>query len=102
MLPRSLPNPCPQHGTGEPRCTGRIPTHVGTGEPVLLSLSPTANLVGKERGHVNYTMDNSVSEPEPKLPRLMRSRVKRMLFGAPRDLHDPTIGHKISLIAFLA
>jgi hypothetical protein len=47
-------------------------------------------------------MDNSVSEPEPKLPRLMRSRVKRMLFGAPRDLHDPTIGHKISLIAFLA
>ena len=32
----------------------------------------------------------------------MRSRVKRMLFGAPRDLHDPSIGHKISLIAFLA
>src|ERR1700691_6231251 len=45
-------------------------------------------------------MDNSVSEP--RLPRLMRSRLKRMLFGAPRDLHDPSIGHKISLIAFLA
>src|SRR5579871_6002473 len=39
---------------------------------------------------------------EPKLPRLMRSRLKRVLFGAPRDLHDPSIGHKISLIAFLA
>jgi amino acid transporter len=25
-----------------------------------------------------------------------------MLFGAPRDLHDPSVGHKISLIAFLA
>jgi amino acid transporter len=47
-------------------------------------------------------MDNSVSEPEPRLPRLMWSRVKRVLFGAPRDLHDPSIGHKISLIAFLA
>ncbi len=47
-------------------------------------------------------MDNSVPEPEPRLPRLMRSRVKRMLFGAPRNLHDPSIGHKISLIAFLA
>src|SRR5579871_3854883 len=39
---------------------------------------------------------------EPKLPRLMRSRLKRVLFGAPRDLHDPSIGHKISLVAFLA
>ncbi|HVM62428.1 MAG TPA: APC family permease [Verrucomicrobiae bacterium] len=47
-------------------------------------------------------MDNSVSEPEPRLPQLMRSRLKRVLFGAPRDLHDPSIGHKISLIAFLA
>src|SRR5271154_1454368 len=45
-------------------------------------------------------MDNSVSEP--RLPRLMRSRLKRVLFGAPRDLHDPSLGHKISLIAFLA
>jgi amino acid transporter len=32
----------------------------------------------------------------------MRSRLKRVLFGAPRDLHDPSLGHKISLIAFLA
>src|ERR1022692_4565683 len=45
-------------------------------------------------------MDNSVSEP--KLPRLMRSRLKRVLFGAPRNLHDPSLGHKISLVAFLA
>jgi amino acid transporter len=45
-------------------------------------------------------MDNSVTEP--RLPRLMRSRLKRVLFGAPRNLHDPSIGHKISLIAFLA
>jgi amino acid transporter len=51
---------------------------------------------------VNYIPDNSAPEPEPKLPLLMRSRIKRMLFGAPRDLHDPSIGHKISLIAFLA
>jgi amino acid transporter len=49
---------------------------------------------------VNYIADDAVSEP--KLPRLMRSRLKRMVFGAPRDLHDPSLGHKISLIAFLA
>jgi len=45
-------------------------------------------------------MDNSV--PEPRLPRLMRSQLKRVVFGAPRNLHDPSLGHKISLIAFLA
>ncbi len=30
------------------------------------------------------------------------SRVKRLLIGAPRDIHDPSLFHKISLVAFLA
>ena len=29
-------------------------------------------------------------------------RVKRVLFGAPRDLFDPKIFHNVSLIAFFA
>ena len=29
-------------------------------------------------------------------------RLKRLLFGAPRDVEDPHVFHKISLIAFLA
>ena len=29
-------------------------------------------------------------------------RLKRLLFGAPRDVEDPQVFHKISLVAFLA
>ena len=32
----------------------------------------------------------------------MLERIKRILFGAPRDFEDPQVFHKISLIAFLA
>jgi amino acid transporter len=32
----------------------------------------------------------------------MFSRLKRLLFGAPRDIEDPQIFHRISLVAFLA
>ena len=36
------------------------------------------------------------------LPQSFLSRFKKFLFGPPRDLHDPSVGHKLSLIAFLA
>ena len=32
----------------------------------------------------------------------MFERLKRLVFGKPRDLHDPTLFHQISLVAFLA
>ncbi|MGH9749238.1 MAG: APC family permease, partial [Candidatus Polarisedimenticolia bacterium] len=44
--------------------------------------------------------------PEPPLDSLERptlpARVWRRLVGAPRDIHDPAIFHKVSLMAFLA
>src|ERR1035438_3391166 len=46
-------------------------------------------------------------EPEqtdavPHLPRTFWGQTRRLLMGAPRNLQDPTLAHKISLIAFLA
>src|ERR1035437_3248833 len=46
-------------------------------------------------------------EPEqtdavPHLPRTFWGQTRRLLMGAPRNLQDPTLFHKISLIAFLA
>jgi len=35
-------------------------------------------------------------------PRPMFQRLKRLIFGKPRDLHDPRLFHQISLVAFLA
>jgi amino acid transporter len=35
-------------------------------------------------------------------PRPMFERLKRLVFGKPRDLHDPRLFHQISLVAFLA
>src|SRR5450755_1020324 len=32
----------------------------------------------------------------------MFERLKRLVFGKPRDLHDPRLFHQISLVAFLA
>jgi amino acid transporter len=40
------------------------------------------------------------AEPPERLP--LRVRLGRLIFGAPRDIHDPGVFHKISLIAFLA
>lgn len=38
----------------------------------------------------------------PSLPLSLRSRIKKLFLGPARNLHDPYIGHHISLIAFLA
>ena len=38
----------------------------------------------------------------PALPQSLFGKVKKILFGPARDLHDPAIAHKISLIAFFA
>ncbi len=38
----------------------------------------------------------------PALPQSLLSKIKKILFGPARDLHDPSVGHKISLIALLA
>ena len=43
----------------------------------------------------------SVSETEL-IGMTLYERLKRMLFGAPRDVEDPHIFHKLSLVAFLA
>jgi amino acid transporter len=42
------------------------------------------------------------SENRPALPQSPLGRAKRLFFGDAKDLHDPSIGHKISLIAFFA
>lgn len=42
------------------------------------------------------------SAPDPGLPETLWSRLRHALVGPPRDLHDPSLGHKMSLIAFLA
>ena len=39
---------------------------------------------------------------EPALPRTFFQRIRTTLLGPPRNLHDPSLGHQISLIAFLA
>jgi amino acid transporter len=44
--------------------------------------------------------DNPESEGNPKL--LLHNRIKRLLFGAPRDLADRRLFHNLSVIAFLA
>ncbi len=36
------------------------------------------------------------------LPQSFLLKIKKIIFGPPRDLHDPSMGHKISLIAFFA
>lgn len=50
-------------------------------------------------------MDGPQGEP-PKQPwqpdETLRARVQRKILGAPRDVNDPNVLHKISLIAFLA
>ncbi len=42
------------------------------------------------------------SNPTPALPQSFGSKLKKILFGSARNLRDPSVGHKISLIAFLA
>src|SRR5437588_12338251 len=39
--------------------------------------------------------------PPPHRPSL-GARIRNALIGPPRDVHDPTIGHKMALVAFLA
>lgn len=46
------------------------------------------------------TMENPT--PESPLPQGLGGYLRRFLFGKPRNLHDPTLAHKISLIAFFA
>ncbi|MCX5806582.1 MAG: APC family permease [Proteobacteria bacterium] len=43
-------------------------------------------------------MENDISEPEPSL----YERIKRKVIGAPRDVNEPSIFHKLSLIPILA
>ena len=38
----------------------------------------------------------------PVVPRFRRSMFQKALFGAPRDLRDPALTHKLSLVAFFA
>ncbi len=38
----------------------------------------------------------------PALPQSFRSKLKKFIVGPARNLHDPSMGHKISLMAFLA
>src|SRR5580700_5722532 len=40
--------------------------------------------------------------PNSTLPRTIWDRVWHGLLGRPRDPHDPTLGHQLSLVAFLA
>lgn len=49
------------------------------------------------------TVDNPGEGPATdSLVDSLNSRIKRILLGAPRNIKDPTVFHKISLIAFLA
>ncbi len=41
-------------------------------------------------------------EPAGPLPESLWSRIRHFLFGKPRDLFDPALGHQISLVPFLA
>ncbi len=43
-----------------------------------------------------------MANPEPIEPDDWLERIRRTLFGAPRDVQDPGVFHKISLVAFLA
>ncbi len=42
------------------------------------------------------------TDPEPHIPESEWSRLRHTLFGKARDFYDPTLGHRISLVAFLA
>ncbi len=44
----------------------------------------------------------SKSDDESPLPESFFSRLRHVLLGPPRDLYDPSLGHHISLVAFLA
>ena len=46
----------------------------------------------------NETMESDISEPEPSL----LNRIKHKIIGAPRDVNEPSIFHKLSLIPLLA
>src|SRR3974390_2784455 len=46
--------------------------------------------------------ENTAEQPEELAGESLSARIKRVLLGAPRNISDPTIFHKISLIAFLA
>ncbi len=39
---------------------------------------------------------------KPTLPQSLAAKIKKTFLGSARNLHDPQIGHKLSLIAFLA
>ena len=39
---------------------------------------------------------------KPSLPRSLGSRLKKLIFGSARNLHDPSVAHHLSLMAFLA
>lgn len=74
------------------------------GAPVL-TLDPEGDIrhparAGLSLAHVGDRME-AVKPPEQSAVSL-RARLRRMVFGAPRDLHDPAIFHQISLVAFLA
>ena len=46
--------------------------------------------------------DGQTAEAENGLPLTLFARVRRAVLGAPRNLYDPALRHRVSLIAFLA
>ena len=42
------------------------------------------------------------SDSTPALPQPFLSKIKKIIFGPAKNLHDPSVGHKLSLIAFFA
>jgi amino acid transporter len=57
-----------------------------------------------QSGHLPPTTPPAAEAPIPESKNgdAWQERARRWVFGAPRDLHDPSLFHKISLIAFLA
>src|SRR5450755_4388032 len=51
---------------------------------------------------MNETSNSTVEPPPDKLLPRKGSGFRSMLFGAPRDINDPSMFHSISLIPFLA
>jgi amino acid transporter len=47
-------------------------------------------------------VESKQTDAVPHLPQTFWGQTRRLLMGAPRNLQDPTLAHKISLIAFLA
>src|SRR5262245_36688581 len=45
---------------------------------------------------------SAMTTPPPKEPGSLGARVRRLLAGKPRDLHDRSVFHRLSLVAFLA